>query len=245
MRAFAHCKVLVLNKHMTAVGVVTLPRAIVMLFSSDAKGAPKAHVVDHSDRIVGENGHVYYGNITPYTWEEWATIRPKDNEAAIHACRGTFRIPEVIKLSRYDKLPIQKIHFSRRSVYKRDNLTCQYCHKKFASEELTIDHIHPSSLGGKSVWENCCLACTACNKAKADRVPNKKYVVEKDENGKSHTVAYYTCFFRSGKKFWEVTIREPKKPKYNFFKSDIHYDSWKQWIDVAYWNVELNNENKD
>jgi len=221
MKAFAQRKCLVLNKNWTAVGLVTLPRAIVMLFSTDATGAPKAEIVDHSD-----------GNITPYTWEEWAAMRPKDGEAAIHACRGKFRIPEVIKLNRYDKLPIQKIHFSRRTIYKRDALTCQYCHKKFPSEELTIDHIVPRSEGGKTTWENCLLACVGCNKAKADRMPKRS----------GHT---FTVFFQSGRKQWQVQVQEPKKPKYNFFRGDIHYESWKQWLDVAYWNIELDNQNED
>src|SRR5262252_1412741 len=239
MRTFAHRKCLVLNKNWTAVGVVTLPRAIVMLFSTDAHGAPKAEIVDHEVIGHSDDGSPQY-SFQPYTWQQWAELRPKDDEAAIHGCRGTFRIPEVIKLNRYDKLPIQKIHFSRRTIYKRDGLRCQYCHKKFPSEELTIDHITPRSLGGKTTWENCCLACIACNKAKADRMPRRKVVVEHNAQ-----VTYFTCHFQSGRKTWEATIREPKKPEYNFFRGDIHYLSWKQWLDAAYWNVELENENKD
>jgi len=231
MRTFAHRKCLVLNKNWTAVGVVTLPRAIVMLFSTDAHGAPKAEIVDHEVIGHSDDGSPQY-SFQPYTWQQWAELRPKDDEAAIHGCRGTFRIPEVIKLNRYDKLPIQKIHFSRRTIYKRDALTCQYCHKKFPSEELTIDHIVPRSEGGKTTWENCLLACVGCNKAKADRMPKRS----------GHT---FTVFFQSGRKQWQVQVQEPKKPKYNFFRGDIHYESWKQWLDVAYWNIELDNQNED
>ena len=28
------------------------------------------------------------------------------------------------------------------------------------------------------------------------------------------------------------------------FKFHLYYDSWKQWLDASYWNVELENENK-
>jgi len=239
MRAFAHRKVLVLNKNFTAIGVVSLPRAIVMLFSTDSNGDPKAEVIDH--QIVGhyEDGRPQY-NITPYSWEEWSEMRPKEGEDAIHACRGVFRIPEIIKLSQYDKLPTQKIHFSRRTIYKRAHSTCQYCKKKFGTEELSIDHIHPRSCGGQTTWENCVLSCVYCNKCKADRVPTVK---QERIGGKLKTV--YTVSFKDGKKTWSVHLVQPNKPSYNFFRGDIHYESWKQWLDAAYWNVELANDNKD
>ncbi len=231
MRAFANRKVLVLNKNWTAIGVTTLPRAIVMLFSTDTKGTPKAHIVDHSE-----------GNITPYTWEEWSLLRPKDDEAAIHAIRGSFRIPEVIKVSRYDKLPTQKIHFSRRTIYKRDNLTCQYCKKKFKSVDLSIDHVTPRSVGGLTTWTNTILSCTYCNKCKANRVP-KQHMAQVGHP--PQLVKIYTVFFQDGKKQWQVQVQEPKKPEYNFFGGEIHYKSWSQWVDISYWNVELENDNPD
>jgi 5-methylcytosine-specific restriction endonuclease McrA len=233
---------LVLNKQYTAVGVVSLQRAIIMLFSPTDERDHLGRPVPKAE-IIGEAP-----DFQPYTWEEWAALAPKDGEDVIHACRGVFRIPEVIKLNKYDKIPEQKIHFSRRTIYRRDHNACLYCKKRCATEDLTIDHIIPKSCGGLTTWENCCLACVACNSAKADIMPTKVMLPEVIvENGKEKTKmvpGFVVFFFDQKKKQWKVTIRQPKKPKYNFFKGDIRYESWKQWIDVAYWNVELSNDNK-
>ncbi|MFX7620976.1 HNH endonuclease signature motif containing protein, partial [Acinetobacter baumannii] len=80
-------------------------------------------------------------------------------------------MPEIILLSKYDKLPAQRVHFSRRTLYHRDNNTCQYCSKKFSTSDLNIDHVLPRSQGGRSSWENCVLACFKCNSKKANRTP--------------------------------------------------------------------------
>ena len=81
------------------------------------------------------------------------------------------RVPEVVALAGYDRLPEAAVAFSRRNIFKRDHYTCQYCGVQPGTEELTIDHVIPRSQGGTSTWENCVLACVACNKQKADRTP--------------------------------------------------------------------------
>ena len=136
--AFANRKCLVLNKKYTAVGVVSLQRAIIMLFSED-DGRPKAEIVGGKE-----------DDFQTYTWEKWAELKPKDGEDAIHACRGVFRIPEVIKLNKYDKIPEQKIHFSRRTIYRRDHNTCLYCGKKCATETSAV-----------KAWKRLCKAGSA------------------------------------------------------------------------------------
>lgn len=223
MRAFKHRKVLVLNKHSVAVAVVSLRRAVIML--TDAV-APKALVIETTQ-----------GSTVPVTWAEWSETRPEEGEDAMHSAHGTYRIPQIIKLNKYDKMPNQKIHFSRRTIFKRD-VTCQYCRKKTAISELSIDHVHPRSMGGQTTWENCVASCVYCNKCKADRVP----IVKRElVNGKLTTV--YIVSFRDGTKTWTVHLPQPKKPEYNFFRGDIHYESWKDWISEQYWTCELENDN--
>jgi 5-methylcytosine-specific restriction endonuclease McrA len=221
---FCQRKVLVLNKLMVAIGVTSLKRAITMLTSGDAQGTVKAEVVD--------NYHV------PRTWEEWSKLRPKDGDDKIVTVGRDFCMPQIIRLNDYDKLPSQKIKFSRRTIFKRDNNKCQYCKKKFPLSELSMDHIYPKSAGGKTIWENVCLACVACNTYKANIIPKKSIVME---NGKA--VTYFTVEFRNDKKVWYVRIKEPAKPNYNLSIGPIHYESWKQWLDSMYWSVELENDN--
>jgi 5-methylcytosine-specific restriction endonuclease McrA len=215
-------KVLVLNKTYSPVGIVGLKRAIKLLFSIDDDGHPKAYIIDPTQ------------DFAPFSWSDWADLRPLDGEDAIKGVNITFRVPEIIRLKNFNKLPQQRIHFNRRAIYKRDGNNCQYCHQKFSTNLLSIDHIVPRSKGGLTVWSNCILTCLYCNMAKADYMPKK-------------TGDIYTVFFQSGSKRWSVEIKEPEKPAYNFFSEDdgSYCNSWKSWISTAYWNCELENDNRD
>ena len=69
----------------------------------------------------------------------------------------------VIRLVNYIKIPYRLMMShkpSRSMIYKRDGNKCQYCG---ATKDLTIDHIHPRSLGGPDTWENLVTACSSCN----------------------------------------------------------------------------------
>src|ERR1044071_4929165 len=76
----------------------------------------------------------------------------------IQAIRQRLRVPEVVTLTEYDRLPNASVAFSRRNVFKRDHYTCQYCGVQPGAEELSIDHVIPRSQGGASTWENCVLS---------------------------------------------------------------------------------------
>lgn len=149
-----------------------------------------------------------------YDWSDWSEMKPKEGEDTLLSAHSAFRAPVVIVLTKFNKLPNHKISFSRKMLWRRDDFQCQYCGVK--TSELTIDHIKPKSKGGLTTWDNCCLACVKCNMKKADRTPEQ-----------------------AGMKFF-VPGFKPAKPKYNFFKNDIiKCKTWQQFIDAAYWNVEL------
>jgi 5-methylcytosine-specific restriction endonuclease McrA len=77
--------------------------------------------------------------------EDWSRLRPRDGERFIQAVRFRLRVPEVVTLSEYDRLPTAAVTFSRRNIFKRDRFTCQYCGAQPGSEELTLDHVIPRS----------------------------------------------------------------------------------------------------
>jgi 5-methylcytosine-specific restriction endonuclease McrA len=62
------------------------------------------------------------------------------------------------------------VKFSRHNLYLRDLYTCQYCGDTFRTEELTIDHVIPRTLGGKTVWENTVASCKPCNSNKGHKL---------------------------------------------------------------------------
>jgi 5-methylcytosine-specific restriction endonuclease McrA len=85
----------------------------------------------------------------------------------------TFPLPSVVRVVRRFKRDRVRIRFSRLNIYARDGFTCQYCAVRFATEDLTFDHVLPRSRGGVTSWENIVTCCIACNAAKADRTPRK------------------------------------------------------------------------
>ena len=102
-----------------------------------------------------------------------ASSSPRDGRPCVRSARPRLRVPEVICLAHYDRLPGAAVTFSRRNVAKRDHHTCQYCGAQPGAEAITIDHVVPRSQGGASSWTNCVAACVACNARKADRTPEQ------------------------------------------------------------------------
>jgi 5-methylcytosine-specific restriction endonuclease McrA len=90
------------------------------------------------------------------------------SDRVIHSPSRALPLPAVIRLLRYIRRSYRKsLAFSKKNVFRRDNYTCQYCGRMGA--DLTIDHIIPRSLGGKTSWDNVVVACQACNVRKGNR----------------------------------------------------------------------------
>jgi 5-methylcytosine-specific restriction endonuclease McrA len=83
----------------------------------------------------------------------------------------TILIPSVIRLHHFVKQPIAPtLSFNKKNIFKRDAFTCQYCGRN-GGERMTIDHVIPKSLGGRTVWDNVVSACRACNLRKGNKSP--------------------------------------------------------------------------
>ena len=122
----------------------------------------------------------------------------------------------MIRLIGFDRMPRQAIKFNRRNIFARDGNLCQYCGKRFPTSELSLDHVLPRSQGGGSSWENIVCACVACNVRKGGRTPKQASM---------------------------ALIRRPEKPKrspmLNQKLTNSKYESWKTFLENAYWSVEL------
>lgn len=93
----------------------------------------------------------------------------------INSTNYSFPIPIVIKVNALSKNFFKEIP-SRYNIYIRDNYTCAYCGKFCSDKDITIDHIIPSSLGGKWTWENLVTACSYCNTKKSNSIAIPVYV---------------------------------------------------------------------
>lgn len=191
--------VLVLNRGYEAVNTLTVKEAISKVFNENA-------VI-----ILPPNDENKYWQ--EMTWDDWGKLIPKENEPTISSPRQVFRLPEIIRLARFDKKLNLGIRMSRRAIWQRDDYRCQYCKIRPGSENLSIDHIIPKSQGGKTTWINVVLACIDCNGKKADRTPQQ-----------------------AGMKL----MKEPRVPPYDILKGKhIRVDSWQHFLGDCYWNTTL------
>ena len=94
----------------------------------------------------------------------------EENGHFLHAARVAMRVPSVIRLLEYRRIPHQSRALSRKNILLRDRNTCQYCGVLFAPGDLTLDHVVPRSRGGNSTWENLVACCHACNRRKGNRM---------------------------------------------------------------------------
>lgn len=53
----------------------------------------------------------------------------------------------------------------REKVFRRDKYTCKHCNST-DKKHLTVDHIHPYSLGGSDKFSNFQTLCRSCNSKK-------------------------------------------------------------------------------
>ena len=203
MEALLNGNVLVLNRLWQAVNICSVRRALTLLFEG------------HAEVVCAENGAFNTFDFTE--WRDFSERFPHEEES-IHTIRFRIRIPKVVLLLFFDRLPHKEVKFTRHNIFERDGNTCQYCGKVFDRRDLNIDHVIPRDRGGTTVWDNVVCSCIACNTRKANRTPGE-----------------------AGMKL----VRKPKRPKWRPFvqvtipKAD---DSWKHFLDIAYWNVELGEE---
>ena len=196
--------VLVLNKFYTAIHVVTVRRAVALLCK-------------HTAEVVT----VRDGRYDTYDFDSWRELSAfreafEPDGDWLRAVNFDVRVPRVIRLLVYDRLPKRRVRFNRRNIYARDGNRCQYCGKHFHTSELSIDHIIPRSRGGPTTWTNVVCACLKCNVRKGGGLPA--------EVGMS-------------------LIRPPRAPRrppvISLHLRQPRYRSWKQFLDHAYWSVEL------
>ena len=162
--------VLVLNRVWQAVNIVGIKRAFSLLLQEHAQAI-------HSDS----------GRFDIMSGEEWITFSlenpPEPGATCIRTVKMALRVPLVLILKEYDKLPAQEVKFHRRAVFERDKYVCQYCGKEFREPDLNLDHVIPRDYGGKTTWENIVTSCIRCNSRKANRLPHEAnmHLVKKPE----------------------------------------------------------------
>ena len=106
-----------------------------------------------------------------FDFASWRQLPAGDS--SIGTSRGRLRVPRVIVLRSYDRVPRRHVRYSRVSVFTRDRYTCQYCGSKPPRSQLNLDHVIPRALGGRTSWENVVCSCLDCNRRKGGRTPSQ------------------------------------------------------------------------
>lgn len=173
-------------------------------------------------RELAEVIHIEDGQYANYNFDSWREISElkaqfkEPHEDWIRAVNFEIQVPRVIRLLFYDRLPRQTVRFNRRNIFARDSNRCQYCGKRFPMPELSLDHVVPRSRGGQTTWDNIVCCCVKCNVKKGGRTPQEAHM---------------------------QLVREPVKPKRSPLLSiklgNPKYESWKTFLDNAYWSVDL------
>lgn len=66
----------------------------------------------------------------------------------------------------------------RFEILRRDNHTCRYCGASAPDVKLTVDHVTPEALGGRTEPANLVAACEACNSGKSSIAPDAAVVAD-------------------------------------------------------------------
>ena len=157
--------VLVLNKFFAAVHIVNAKRAFAMLCKESAE------VVSIDDGQYNSYDFTSWVDVSVFKAE--CELPNEDRYESIKTFSLEVRVPKIIRLVVYDKLPKATVKFNRKNIFARDKNRCQYCGKKVPTSELSLDHVIPRTQGGTSNWKNIVCACTNCNKHKGGRRPEE------------------------------------------------------------------------
>ena len=112
-------------------------------------------------------------SMLPVKWTDWIRLPIRDQDAFVSTPRGRVRVPTVIVLANFAKVPKKRPTLTARAIWERDGRRCQYTGTFLQHDEGNIDHVVPRSRGGRTSWENCVLASKAVNFRKADRLPEE------------------------------------------------------------------------
>jgi 5-methylcytosine-specific restriction endonuclease McrA len=201
MEAHLDQPVLVLNRLWQAVNTCSVRRAFTLLYQGHAQ-------------VVSADDSRNFLTHDFASWRDFSSSNPEPD--MVKTISLNIRVPRIIVLLLFERLPKKEVKFTRHNVFERDRNTCQYCGKIFDRVELNLDHVMPRDRGGATTWENIVCSCIPCNTRKGNRLPHEAGM---------------------------LLIRKPKRPKWrpfiNISFNSSHHDSWKHFLDLAYWNVEL------
>ncbi len=88
--------------------------------------------------------------------------------------RTVIELPAIIACDGTRMAPVRRRPpLTNRALFHRDNFQCLYCGNFFSAQQLSRDHVIPTSRGGRDRWENVVAACKRCNQRKGNALLNE------------------------------------------------------------------------
>jgi 5-methylcytosine-specific restriction endonuclease McrA len=111
--------------------------------------------------------------MVPLRWKDWVNLPYDENANYIKTINGEIKIPTVIVLCEFNRVPMKRPKFTSNNLWERDQGICQYTNKKLSRSEANIDHVVPRTKGGKTNWTNCVICHKEVNARKGPRTPEE------------------------------------------------------------------------
>jgi 5-methylcytosine-specific restriction endonuclease McrA len=181
--------VLVLNRSYLPIHVTTVRRAFSLIYQGTALAVN--------------------GEYETFDFHAWRRLSARSDDG-VGTPGGKIRLPRVIVLLGYDRVPRRHVRYSRLNIFARDKFTCQYCGQKPHRSQLNLDHVIPRSLGGRTTWENVVCSCVDCNRQKGGRTPAQARL---------------------------RLIRQPVRPRWtpviHHAVQSVRYDEWRPFLHIV------------
>jgi 5-methylcytosine-specific restriction endonuclease McrA len=163
-----------LNRNWNVVGYKTVKDTIIQLCGASIESQPSSVALDINYEL-DENGNPDFDKptqITPVTWDEWIKLPIRSWDLTINSVNSEIRVPTVVVATNYTKMPVRmfKGKPTKEALWKRDGGIDQYTGMPLKKEDANIDHVIPSSRGGKDTWTNMVVTSKETNTRKGNRL---------------------------------------------------------------------------
>jgi 5-methylcytosine-specific restriction endonuclease McrA len=182
--------VLVLNRSYLPVHVTSVRRAFSLIYQDQARALNEEYAT--------------------FDFASWRRLSAPSGAESIGTASGAIRVPRVIVLIAFDRIPKRHVRYSRVNIFARDKFTCQYCGDKPHRSQLNLDHVIPRSLGGKTSWENVVCSCVDCNRRKGGRTPEQARL-----------------------RLRRAPSRPNWAPLMNLIVSNVRYNEWRPFLSIV------------
>lgn len=144
----------------------------VLLLNSDWAPLQFINEIRALKLLIKERAEIISISETPSMWNQY-----------YNTVSTSYQVPATIRLYNRVNIKYSIFRFRKRTLFNRDNWSCQYCSKQLNQESITIDHIVPRCRGGTTTWKNCVVCCKTCNRNKGSYLPievNMKLIKQPD-----------------------------------------------------------------